>query len=223
MRVMSKSEVRTVLGAICVLAIIGAAWFGLRGVRDYLQHVSDEGRAHQEAARNQTFRAGEWARLDSREDERRLEGGGDYEAAFGWKGRIDFVVDGARVISGKEAKGALGPNHWGNGLPGDDASVLVVSARIKNVDATPSMPTPYGHSWFLADAIRVSADGSYLNYFDGAPEEASEDEWNCIDLPKGQTKSVVFGYSVPQGSSVENLHLYAGYANLKDKYRFELT
>lgn len=224
MRGMTKRELVTVFVLAGVIAAIAVVWLGLGAVRANLDMRAGDGGGRVEQGRDEVFRKGEWAQLDSRADEKPLPNGDGYAAYLGWKGRMDVVIDDAKIVTGREAKSELKNEYWfaDDKLPDDDASILVVSARFKNVDAETEYTTLGGHKWFFADFLRLKGAVS-LAYFDGRPEGAmKEEEGNFFVLPKGQTASYVMAYHVPAGAKLADLYLYAGMANLESKYRFEL-
>lgn len=180
----------------------------------------------EKARRNQSFSIGEWVSLDSAEDRRPLPFGGFYEASFGWEGELDVRVSSADVISADDPYlDTLDEDRWiSEGVAGNDTDYLAVTLEVRNVSAAPATSTKTGKSWLNISFLNVADGGGYLAYFDGAPEDALADlgELMYFDLGPGEEDSYTLLYVIGAGADPASLALCAGYANLPDKYRFEL-
>lgn len=182
--------------------------------------------AAEKARRNQSFSVGEWASLDSAEDRRPLPFGGFYEANFGWEGELDVRVSSADVVSADDPYlDALDEDRWISGEAAKkDTDYLAVMLEVRNVSAVPTASTKTGKRWLNISFLNVADGGGYLAYFDGAPEDALADlgELMYFDLDPGEEDSYTLLYAIGAGADPASLALCAGYANLSDKYRFEL-
>lgn len=213
-------------GALVATLLFAGVLLLVWGIVRVFDQWGGEQNAAEMARRNQSFSVGEWAGLDSEEDQLPLPYGGSYEAYFGWEGELDVRVDSADVLSANDPRlGTLDEDKWISEAPTEgDVSYLMVELDVRNVSAVPDTLTKSGKRWLNISFLNVADNDGSLAYFDGSPEDALADlgELTYFDLEPGEEGSYTLLYGVGANADPSSLALCAGYANLPNKYRFEL-
>ncbi len=213
-------------GALVAFLLFAGVLLLTWGVVRVFDQWGDAQNAAEMARRDQTFSVGEWASLDSAEDQLPLPYGGSYEAHFGWEGELDIRVSSADMVSADDPRlNTLDEDTWISEASAEgDSSYLMVELDVRNVSAVPEALTKSGERWFNISFLNIADGTGHLAYFDGSPEDALADlgELMYFDLEQGEEDSYTLLYNVGADTDPSSLALCAGYANLPNKYRFEL-
>lgn len=235
---LQRSERCFIAALVCVLAVGGAGYAGLKLFEGYLVDQMEKRDVKEEERVNRTFAIGDTIALDSAEDERPLPSGSRYSASFDWDGCINLTIKRARLCPDLDSALSI---MDGNSIftsyferrqrldddrgNGEDA-YIVLDIVLKNISAKSSYLSQSGHPWFSINILQMRSQGSdrEMLSFDGMPKEGNLDaDLYCFDLAKGASGAFQLVYGVPANASADNTFCYIGAGDIPNKYRIDLS
>lgn len=129
-------------------------------------------------------------------------------SATTWTGDIDLTVSDARLLASEQVvkdysgEASYFDRHLMEGYDssGDKWVGLLLTLKIKNVDAKPGDVSQAGEKVFRIDEFEIWPRGHVgsIIYFDGTVSNLSAKDAYCFTLKKGQTREMRVIYSIPE-------------------------
>lgn len=138
------------------------------------------------------FTAGSTVELNSASNEARYirSDGVEAEVEFGWSGSMELTVEKAVLFKGTRAAEKAG--ELGAVSHEDDDRLLLVTCRLKNVDATPTRTDNSGRAAFSASVFSVP--DLELRYFSASDESNDAHDYFSFQLDKNEEIEFTLGY-----------------------------
>lgn len=161
------------------------------------------------------YEMGSWIRLDS--DAMANPSSGSQLAddvtsgteVLAFRGSLDMRIDSVkRYESPREAGIAdnderlIAPElYYKEPYMSEHFGFMLIEATVKNIDATPTATTYFGHKRFLASSLVPLSPSIDLAYFSGvSTTDARRKERGYFDLAPGETRTLSLGYAIDDAS-----------------------